>query len=136
MGQVILEIPQNVNRVYRIESEEKAADILEQLENSNEKLKIEQPEDSNERSRKFEKLVASGAIKLPTRHSKREDGDAVLGIWARREESENKKNSGIVPPRRNSLREDGEKVSGIWADRPESAQEIARQIRERNRKVT
>lgn len=48
----------------------------------------------------------------------------------------NEKTPGIVPPRRNSLREDGDKVLGIWADRPESGQEIARQIRERNRKVT
>ncbi|HSK70521.1 MAG TPA: hypothetical protein VK892_02415 [Pyrinomonadaceae bacterium] len=74
MGQVILEIPQNVNRVYRIESEKKAADILELLEDSNEKL------------RKFEKLVASGAIVLPKRRSKK-DSEDVLGIWSDREES-------------------------------------------------
>jgi len=91
MGQVILEIPQNINRTFRIESEKKAAEILEQLE------------ESSERSKKFEKLVASGAIVLPTRNSLREDGDAVLGIWA---------------------------------DREESGQEIARKIREGNRKVT
>lgn len=91
MGQVILEIPQNVNRTFRIESEEKAASILEQLTNDDERL------------RKFEEGVASGAIKLPTHHNRREAGDAVLGIWA---------------------------------DREESAQEIARKIREGNRKVT
>ena len=90
MGKVILEIPQDVDRVYRIDSEETAAAILEQLEGSS-KLS------------KFEQAVASGAIQLPTRHSLREDGDAVLGIWA---------------------------------DREESGQEIARQIRERNREVT
>lgn len=91
MGQVILEIPQNINRTFRIESEERAADIIEKLEKSDERLS------------KFEKGVASGAIQLPTRDSLREDGDAVLGIWA---------------------------------DRKESAQEIARKIREGNRKVT
>jgi len=32
MGQLILEIPQNINRTFRIESEKKAAEILEQLE--------------------------------------------------------------------------------------------------------
>ena len=91
MGQVILEIPQNVNRTFRIDSEERAAAILEQLE------------DSNERLSKLEEAIASGAIELPRRNSLSEDGDAVLGIWA---------------------------------DRLESGQEIARKIREGNRKVT
>ncbi len=91
MGQVILEIPQNVNRTFRIESEKRAAEILEQLENSDERLS------------KFERGVASGAIQLPTHHNRREAGDEVLGIWA---------------------------------DREESGQEIARKIREGNRKVT
>ena len=91
MGQIVLEIPQNINRTFRIESKEKAADILEQLE------------DQDERRSKFEKAVASGAIKLPEHHNRREAGDAVLGIWA---------------------------------DREESGQEIARKIREGNRKVT
>lgn len=122
MGQVVLEIPQNVNRTFRIESESRAAAILEQLEGS------------DERTSKFEKMIALGAIESPT--SKFSDDDEVLGIWADREESGNEKESGVIPPRRNNLREDGEKVSGIWSDRPESAQEIARQIRERNRKVT
>lgn len=75
MGQVILEIPQNVNRTYRIESEEKAAEILEQLE------------DSNERLSKFEQLVASGAIELPKRKRTKKISDDVLGIWADRPES-------------------------------------------------
>ena len=75
MGQVVLEIPQNVNRTFRIESEERAAEIIEQLEESNQRLS------------KFEKVVASGAIKLPTNDNRREAGDAVLGIWADRKES-------------------------------------------------
>lgn len=42
----------------------------------------------------------------------------------------------VIPPRRNKLREDGDAVFGIWADREDSAQEIARKIREKNRRVT
>ncbi|HEY0659238.1 MAG TPA: hypothetical protein VGD05_12225 [Pyrinomonadaceae bacterium] len=122
MGQVILEIPQNVNRTFRIESEKRAAEILEQLEDNSED--------------KIKQATASGAIKLPTRKRTKKISNDVLGIWADREELGNEKESGVVPPRRNNLREDGEKVSGIWSARPESAQEIARQIRERNRKVT
>ncbi len=88
MGQVVLEIPQNVNRTFRIESEERAAAILEQLE--------------NDREDKIKRGIASGAIQLPT--SKFSDND--------------------------------DEVLGIWADRPESGEEIARKIREANRKVT
>lgn len=88
MGQLVLEIPQNVNRTFRIESEERAAAILEQLE--------------NDREDKIKRGIASGAIQLPT--SKFSDND--------------------------------DEVLGIWADRPESGEEIARKIREANRKVT
>lgn len=88
MGQLVLEIPQNVNRTFRIESEERAAAILEQLE--------------NDREDKIKRAVASGAIQLPT--SKFSDED--------------------------------DEVLGIWADRTESGEEIARKIRETNRKVT
>ena len=38
----------------------------------------------------------------------------------------------FVPPRRNSLKEDLVEACGIWADREESAEEIARQIRDKN----
>ncbi len=75
MGQLILEIPQNINRTFRIESEKKAAEILEKLEDSNERLK------------KFERLVASGAIELPKRKRTKKISDDVLGIWANRPES-------------------------------------------------
>jgi hypothetical protein len=75
MGQLVLEIPQNINRTFRIESEERAAAIIEQLEEPNEKLS------------KFEKAVASGAIKLPTQKRTKKISDDVLGIWADREES-------------------------------------------------
>lgn len=70
MGRVVLEIPQDVNRVYRIDSEEKAAAILKQLEGSS----------------RLEQAVASGAVQLPTSRFSEED-DEVLGIWADRPES-------------------------------------------------
>ena len=75
MGQVVLEIPQNINRTFRIESEERAAEILAQLEDSNEKLS------------KIEKAIASGAIELPKRKRTKKISDDVLGIWADRPES-------------------------------------------------
>lgn len=78
MGRIILQIPQNINRTFQIESEERAAEILEQ---------IERLEDTKELLSNFEKGIASGAIRLPTRNDRREAGDAVLGIWADREES-------------------------------------------------
>lgn len=73
MGQVVLEIPQNVNRTFRIESEERAAAILEQLE--------------NDREDKINRAIASGAIQLPTQERTKEISDDVLGIWADRPES-------------------------------------------------
>ena len=69
MGRIVLEIPQDVERVYQI-SEEKAAEILKQLEASS----------------KFEELVASGAIELPRPRNKK-DSEDVLGLWADRPES-------------------------------------------------
>ncbi len=73
MGQVILEIPQNINRTFRIESEKRAAEILAQLE--------------NDRSNKIERAIASGAIELPKRKRTKKISDDVLGIWADRPES-------------------------------------------------
>jgi hypothetical protein len=73
MGQVILEIPQNINRTFRIESEKKAADILEQLE--------------NDHGDKIKRAIASGAIELPKRKRTKKISEDVLGIWADRPES-------------------------------------------------
>ncbi len=83
MGQVTIEIPQNVNRSYQINDSEFGEQLLQDLE-------------------EFEK------------------------------KSKSEKSSAIIPPRRNSLKEDLEAVVGIWADREESAEEIARQIRDKN----
>ncbi len=46
--------------------------------------------------------------------------------------TKSEKMSAIIPPRRNSLKEDLAEVVGIWADREESADEIARNIRDKN----
>ncbi len=73
MGQLVLEIPQNVNRTFYIESEERAAAILEQLE--------------DDRRDKRERAIVSGALEPPKRRRTRKISDDVLGIWADRPES-------------------------------------------------
>jgi hypothetical protein len=45
MGQIIIEIPQDVNRTYRIVSEEAAKKLLENLDRVTEKQKHEEDED-------------------------------------------------------------------------------------------
>ena len=85
MGQVVIEVPQEVNRIYRVDDVETSERILRDLETLTQK---------------------------------------------------SKKESAILPPRRDNLKTDGEAVLGIWADREESGEEIARKIRENNRKVT
>lgn len=83
MGQVTIEIPQNVNRTYRVDDSKFSRQLLEKLED-------------------FEKK--SNLTKSPN----------------------------VIPPRRHSLKEDLENAVGIWADREESAEEIARNIRDKN----
>jgi hypothetical protein len=85
MGQVIVELPQNVYRTYHVDDSAFSEQLLRDLD----------------------------------------ENSSV-------EESQ----SAIIPPRRNTLVEDGDAVLGIWADREESAMEIARRIRENNRKTT
>ena len=68
MGQVVIEIPQNVNRSFRVKDSEFGEKLLRDLEqNSN--------------------PAETPAIVPPRRNSLKEDGDAVLGIWADRPES-------------------------------------------------
>lgn len=68
MGQLIIEVPQKINRIFHIKDEKFADEILRDLErNLN--------------------LVEVLAIVPPRRNSLKEDGDAVLGIWADRSES-------------------------------------------------
>lgn len=84
MGQVIVEIPQNFHKIYRINDSEFGEDLIDELE-------------------------------------KRADSSRTPHI---------------IEPSRQSIQTDGDAVLGIWADRKESAQEIAKKIREKNRKVT
>lgn len=84
MGQLVIEIPQRINRTYKIDDSDYGEELMEELDRR----------------------------------------------------SHAHKSSGVVPPSRNSLLEDGDEVFGIWADREESPLEIARRIREGNRRVT
>lgn len=70
MGQVTIEIPQNVNRSYQVKDKAFGERLLRNLE---------------EFEKKAEKKAASqksAAIIPPRRNSLKEDGDAVLGIWS------------------------------------------------------
>jgi len=87
MGQVIIELPQNVNRSYHIKDADFGERLLQDLEEMEREMK---------------------PLKIPA----------------------------IIPPRRHSLKEDGEAVLGIWSNREEVADEIARRVREQNRKTT
>lgn len=87
MGQLVIEVPQNVNRTYQIKDADFGERLLQDL-------------DEMELDTKPEKVPA------------------------------------IIPPRRNSLKEDGDAVLGIWSDSEEEADEIARKIRQANRRTT
>jgi hypothetical protein len=65
MGQLVIEIPQNIVRSFRINDNEFSEKLLLDLEN---------------------KSVKNSNIIPPRRNSLKEDGDAILGIWADREE--------------------------------------------------
>ena len=71
MGQVVIELPQNVNRFYQVESVELGEEILQDLEELEQKMKPSE----------------NPAIIPPRRNSLKEDGEAVLGIWSDRKES-------------------------------------------------
>lgn len=84
MGQVVIEIPQDIFAAFRVDDSEVSEQLLDDL-------------------KPYSKPVVRKDV-IPPRHTDREG----------------------------ALKE----VFGIWADREESAQEIARKIREKNRKVT
>ncbi len=65
MGQLVIEVPQNINRLFRIKDSAFTEKLLLELE-------------KNE--------VKKSNIIPPRRNSLKEDGEAVLGIWADREE--------------------------------------------------
>ena len=114
MGQLVIEVPQNINLKVSVNSVEIVDEILRLV-------------------KKPKKTLETITLDLPY-DLEDIDENEVLGIWSDREEFG--ETPAIIPPRRNSLKEDGDKVLGIWADREESAEEIARKIREQNRKVT
>ena len=71
MGQVTIEIPQNVNRTFRVNDTAFSEQLLQNLEEFEKKAKPER----------------LSAMIPPRRNSLKEDSEAVLGIWADREES-------------------------------------------------
>ncbi len=134
MGQVIIEVPQNVYRSFQVDDSEFVEQLLGDLKDFEKQTKSEK----------------STSIIPPRRNSLREDGDAVLGIWSDNEEEAVEmaqkirvKNNGKQQLETITLEYpydlddvDGSEALGIWADRKESAEDIAREIREKNRKVT
>jgi len=109
MGQVTIEIPQNVNLRFTVQSEEVADEILRLVK----------------KPQKMQTIT----LDLPYNLEDIDENEAV-GILADREESGEMLI--VIPPRRNSLKEDLAEAVGIWADREESADDIARTIRDRN----
>lgn len=71
MGQLVIEVPQNVNRAYRV----KDADFGERLLQDLDEMELETKPDK------------VPAIVPPRRNNLKEDLAAVVGIWADREES-------------------------------------------------
>ncbi len=114
MGQLVIEVPQNINLKVRVKSAEIVDEILRLVKSP---------------KRKLETIALDLSYDLEDI-----DENEVLGIWSDRKESGEM--PAIIPPRRNSLKEDLAAVVGIWADREESAEEIARKVREANRRIT
>lgn len=71
MGQVTIEIPQNVNRTFRVNDSKFGEQLLQNLEDFEKKTKSE----------RLSSMIP------PRRNNLKEDSEAVLGIWADREES-------------------------------------------------
>lgn len=71
MGQVTIEIPQNVNRTYRVDDSKFSRQLLEKLEDFEKKSNLIKPPN----------------VIPPRRHSLKEDLENAVGIWADREES-------------------------------------------------
>ena len=133
MGQVVVDLPQNINRYFRVKDLKFGQQLLRELEEN-------------------ASVSETPAILPPRRKTLKSDGDEVLGIWSDREETADEiarrirdGNSGkYVKPIETITLEypydlddiDESEAIGIWKDRKESAEEIARTIREKNRRVT
>ncbi len=114
MGQLVIELPQNINLRVTVKSAEIVDEILRLVKSP---------------KRKLETI----ALDLPCDLDEIDEKE-VLGILSDRKESGEM--PAIIPPRRNSLKEDLAAVLGIWADNEEEADEVARKVREANRKIT
>lgn len=99
MGQVTIEIPQNVNRTYQVNDLEFGEQLLRDLEEFQKKAKS----DKNGKNQKPKKILQTVSLILPY-----DDLDEI----------------------------DENEVLGIWADNVEDADEIARKVREQNRRTT
>lgn len=110
MGQLVIEVPQNINLRINVKSAEIVDEILELV-------------------KKPRKKIETMTLDLPYDLDDVDENDAI-GIWADREESDEMPS--VIPPRRNSLKKDLAEAVGIWADREDSAEEIARKIRDKN----
>ncbi|HMS40217.1 MAG TPA: hypothetical protein PKE69_08330 [Pyrinomonadaceae bacterium] len=71
MGQLTIELPQNVNRTYHINDKEFGELLLQNLEDFEKKSKSE----------RFANVIP------PRRNSLKEDLENAVGVWADREES-------------------------------------------------
>lgn len=107
MGQLVIEVPQNINLKITVKSAEITDEILQLVKNPKKNLK---------------KTNSDLLYDL--------DENETVNIQSDRDESG--KTPAIIPPRRNSLKKDLAEAVGIWADRDESAAEIARRIRDKN----
>ncbi len=110
MGQLIIEVPQNINLKVSVKSVEIVDEILRLVKIPKKKLE-------------------TTILDLPDDLKEIDESEAV-GIWADREGYG--EIPAFIPPRRNSLKRDLAKAVGIWADREESADAIARTIRDKN----
>ncbi|MGI8786205.1 MAG: hypothetical protein ACR2HG_00400 [Pyrinomonadaceae bacterium] len=110
MGQLVIEVPQNINLKFSVKSAAVADEILRLVEKPKklETIQLNYPYDMDDIN-----------------------AEEAVGIWADREETADE-TPAIIPPRRNNLKEDLANAVGIWADREESADEIARRIRDKN----
>ncbi len=111
MGQLVIEVPQNINLKVSVESVAVADEILRLVK----------------KPKKLETLQSDYPLHIDDINSEKvfENSDVV-------EQKTKSSKVAIIPPRRNSMKEDLEAVFGIWADREESAEEISRRIRDRN----
>lgn len=71
MGQVVIELPQNVNRFYQVESIELGEELLQDLEAMERRMKAS----------------ANPAILPPRRNSLKKDLAKAFGIWKDRPET-------------------------------------------------